>query len=152
MDSSDSEPSRTQASWLRKVKIYILHILVAVIGVFLVGALLELLLERFTSLSVAGAICEGPVFFGEIGLGFLFGFGLNRNLRSKSAMWTWVLPAIWLAAAIPGTLNTAWGGGGWGFLFGTKCRPDCFDQLITVCPFYSSVAYSVGAWASLGVH
>lgn len=151
MDVIATQASRRGDNWLRKIGVYALHVLVGTIGVFVVSALLDLILEALSSVSVADAVFGGPVFFGQIGLGFLLGFTLNQQLRSKSAMWVWVLPAVWLIAAIPSAFGSLYGPNGWGTLFGTKCRPDCLDQLITVCPFYGSVAYSLGSWAGLGV-
>ena len=126
-----------------------MHFLIGSVGVFVVGALLAYILDG-VSLRVSTALFDGPVFFGEIGLGFLAGFTLNQRLRSKSAMWVWVLPAVWLIANIPDAFGSLYGPNGWGVLFGTKCRPDCVDQALSVCPFYASVAYSLGAWAGRG--
>lgn len=144
------ESPRTRHTLWTGIGIYVLHILVGSVGVFIVGLLLAVALESVSSPSVEGAVFEGPVFFGQIGLGFLAGFFLNRHLRSKSGVWTWVLPAVWPGSAIPSAFGSLYGPNGWGVLFGTKCRPDCLDQLITVCPFYASVAYSLGSWAALG--
>ena len=150
MSGTGAQASRTEDSWLRKMGIYSLHLLIAVVGVFAVGALVEGILEAVFSLKVAGAVFEGPVFYGQIGFGFLLGYTLNQNLRSKLAMWVWVLPAVWLIWAIRDALNTAWGGGGLGCLLSTKSGDCALEQLIMVCPFYSSVAYSLGSWARLG--
>jgi hypothetical protein len=116
-------------------------------GVFIVGALLSIIVERVFSVPVANAVFDGPVYFGEIGLGLVAGLLINHELHSKSAMWVWVLPAIWLIVWIPDAFKSVYGPEGWGLVFGTKCGGDCLDQLITVCPFYSSIAYSLGSWA-----
>ena len=146
MEIIGTQSARSENSWPRKIGIYLMHFLIGSVGVFVVGTLLA----SVSSVSVGNALFGGPVFFGDIGLGFLAGFTLNRKLRSKSAMWVWVIPAIWLIANIPDAFGNLYGPNGWGVLFGTKCRPDCLDQLLSVCPFYSSVAYSVGAWAGRG--
>lgn len=150
MDEAGIQAARRGEGWLRKIGIYVLHVLVGAIGVFVVSALLASILDGVSSVSVSNAVFGGPVFFGDIGLGFLAGFTLNRKLRSRSAMWVWVLPAVWLIAAIPSAFGGLYGSNGWGVLFGTKCGGDCLDQLLTVCPFYGSVAYSFGSWAGLG--
>lgn len=149
MDATDLEPARRGDTWLRKVGIYLLHMLVGIAGVFVVSGLLDLILEKVSSVNVANVVFGGPVFFGQLSLGFLLGFTFNRSLHSKSAIWVWVLPAVWLIWAIWDSLDTAWGGQGLAYLFGTKCG-DCLEQVLTVCPFYGSVAYSLGSWAGLG--
>lgn len=150
MDVIVTQASPRGDNWLRKSGIYLVHFLIGGVGVFLVGILLAAVLDVVSSPSVSNAVFGGPVFFGDIGLGFLAGFTLNRKLRSKSAMWVWVLPAVWLIAAIPSAFGSPYGPNGWGVLFGTKCGGDCLDQLLTVCPFYGSVAYSLGSRAGLG--
>ncbi len=138
---------KTSASWPNRIGIYLFHLLIATFGVFITGALLSMILEKVLSVRAANAVFAGPVYFGEIGLALIAGFLINGELRSKFAMWVWVLPAIWLVVNIPDAFRSLYGPRGWGLIFGTKCGGDCLDQLITVCPFYSSIAYSLGAWA-----
>ena len=94
MDIIGTQAATRGDNWLRKSGMCLLHFLVGGIGVFLVGTLLASILDAVSLVSVANAVFAGPVFFGDIGLGFLAGFTLNRKLRSKSAMWVWVLPAV----------------------------------------------------------
>ena len=143
----EATQSKASESWPIRIGIYLFHLLLATIEVFIVGALLSLILERVFSVHAADAVFAGPVYFGEIGLALIAGFLVNGELRSKSAMWIWVLPAIWLIAWIPDAFKDLYGPRGWGLVFGTKCGADCLDQLVTVCPFYSSIAYSLGSWA-----
>lgn len=147
MDLNDVQAARPKSGWPRKVGTYLVHFSVGVIGVFVTAILLASILDPL-SLKISAAIFSGPLFLGQLLLGFLAGVTLNRKLRSKSAIWVWVLPAVWLIAAIPSAFGSSDGPNGWGVLFGTKCG-DCLEQLLTVCPFYGSVAYSVGAWAGL---
>jgi hypothetical protein len=95
-----------------------------------------------------------PPFLADILIGLAFGLGITLWLRSKPAQWAWVLPLAWLVfltigerptLPIEGTfLHATWhnffsmdpGEEGMGAVFGTA-------------PFYSSVAYSLGAWIAL---
>jgi len=127
--------------------VYIFHVLIATIGVFIIVALLSIILERVLSVRAANAAFGSPFYIGEIAVGLLAGFFINRELRSKSAMWAWILPAIWLIVWIPDAFKSLYGPRGWGLVFGSSCGGDCLDQLMTLCPFYSSIAYSLGSWA-----
>lgn len=144
-DVIEKQGGLSRKSLASGIRVYLLHFLAGSVGVFVVGTLLSSLF----STRIASELFDGPLFGGDIVLGFLAGFILNRELRSKSAIWAWVLPAIWLIANIPDAFGSLYGSNGLGVLFGTRCRPDCLDQLLSVDPFYGSVAYSVGAWAAL---
>ena len=94
----------------------------------------------------------------QVALGIYFGWLLSHRLRHRSMIWTWVLPTIILVYAVSAiptltpevTSTMLWAGvnqSRWSHYFGWGCRlaDRCFDQALTTQPFYTSVAYSLGA-------
>ena len=101
-------------------------------------------------------VSENPYFPVQIIFGLILGWLLGRAVRHRSIVWVWVLPLAMLcysvAAArvlIPTSLLASPGVGQSRFshYFGWGCRPadHCLDQLLITMPFYSSLAYSLGA-------
>jgi len=132
--------------WLKGIGFYGIHVLISTVAVFLVAVFLGAGIEHFINARIGDALFAGPVFPVEIGLGLLSGFFINKHLQCKSAKWAWVpFAAIVVLSDFPGKE-------GWGYtlkyLFGTQCG-DCVEQLITIGPLYSSIAYSIGAWAGM---
>ena len=139
--------SRREISWLRNCALYFVHAVVAGIGVFLtsmfLGAGVESLNQKF-----GDSLFSAPIFPAEILLGFILGFAINRFLKSNSAKWAWILPAVWLFSDFPSSVGDT----GWSYtlsyLFVGKCS-DCVEVTFLVAPFYGSMAYSLGAWIAL---
>ena len=101
-------------------------------------------------------VSELPYFPVQIIFAFLLGWLLGRALRHRSMVWVWVLPLAILCYSvatarvlIPTSVFASPGGGQSRFshYFGWGCRPEdhCLDQLLITMPFYSCVAYSLGA-------
>lgn len=107
--------------------------------------------RRFYSL-----VSESPYFPVQIIFALLLGWLPGRTMRHRSMTWVWVLPLLILVYslvtarvlnptsvfAMPGVVQSRFS-----HYFGSGCRPAerCLDQLVITMPFYSSLAYSLGA-------
>ena len=135
--------------WLRSLGAYLLHVVIACVGIPLVSIFFGAALEKLgiSRSAVDLLFLWGPVFPAQALLGFLGGLSVSKFLRSRSAEWAW-LPAI--ALAIWGIYSYEPLGAAYGarYLFGTKCV-GCADQLLVVIPLVASIAYSLGAWLLL---
>lgn len=147
MTGKELNTNGTLIRWLRACGFYLIHVLIAGVAVFLVSILLSAGVEAL-NYNVGNALFWAPVFPGEIILGFFAGFAVNNVMRSKSAKWAWVLPALWLILDLPSQVRAT----GWNYtlpyLFAGKCA-DCVEVAILVAPLYASIAYSLGALAAL---
>jgi hypothetical protein len=103
-------------------------------------------------------VSEKPYFPVQIIFALLLGWLLGSALRHRSMVWVWVLPfAILCYSLITATvLIPEWtsvlarpgvGQSWFSHYFGRGCQPaaHCLDQLLITMPFYSSLAYSIGA-------
>jgi len=101
-------------------------------------------------------VSELPYFPVQIIFALILGWLLGRALRHRSMVWVWVLPMAILCYSLvtarvliptsvfarPGVFQSRFS-----HYFGWGCQPSarCFDQLLITMPFYSSLAYSMGA-------
>ena len=102
-------------------------------------------------------LTRNPFYPVEISAGLYFGWLLGRKFQHRSMLWIWVLPLAVLCYCLAATppLVSPWSSifvrpstvqarlsfyFGWGSL-----RAGCIDQLLITMPFYTSVAYSLGA-------
>jgi hypothetical protein len=101
-------------------------------------------------------VSETPYFPVQIIFALILGWLLGRALRHRSMVWVWVLPMAILCYSLvtarvliptsvfarPGVFQSRFS-----HYFGWGCQPSarCFDQLLITMPFYSSLAYSMGA-------
>lgn len=133
--------------WLKFAGIYALHAVIAGVAVFLVSTFLGAGVDAL-NYNVGNLIFWAPIFPSEIILGFFAGLKVNKFLRSRSAEWAWVLPAVFLISDLPSQVRDT----GWNYtlsyLFAGKCA-DCVEVAILVAPLYASIAYSVGAFVAL---
>jgi len=101
-------------------------------------------------------VSESPYFPVQIIFALILGWLLGRVLRHRSMVWVWVLPLTILCYSVatsrvlvPTSVFASPGAGqSWlSHYFGWGCRPadHCLDQLLITMPFYSSLAYSLGA-------
>jgi len=104
-------------------------------------------------------VSETPYLPVQIIFALLLGCLLGRALRHRSMVWVWLLPFAILcySLAIARVLIPEWtsvlarpgvGQSQFSHYFGWGCQPadHCFDQLLITMPFYSSPAYSMGAF------
>ena len=101
-------------------------------------------------------VSEKPYFPVQIISALILGWLLGRTLRHRSTVWVWVLPLAILGYSLvtarvliptsvfasPGVFQSRFS-----HYFGSGCQPaaHCLDQLLVTMPFYSSLAYSMGA-------
>lgn len=147
--SKQPNPGDELPQWLRRFGTFLLHVILIGIDAFVISLFLAVGLEK---LNLSERVIDfiflwGPAFPGESILGFLIGFWVNRFLQSKSAKWAWIPFAVF---ALWGIYSFKPLGAAYGvrYLFGTACV-QCADQLLVVNPFVASIAYSLGAWATL---
>ena len=97
-----------------------------------------------------------PFFPIQIALGAYLGWKLYSRWQHRSMLWVWILPVLVLTyAVIAISTLSPWSyspsdTGPLSHYFGWGCQADyrCYDQLTFTEPFYTSVAYSLGAlWA-----
>ena len=152
---------------LRSAVYFLLHQLSAMLGVgicaYFSGILLLDVLDG-VGLKVPGRLLsfiltETPYFPIQTVLGLFTGWSVARRLGHRMMRWVWVFPLILLGFAmatiktlLPGVTSVLLQSGvtqspGFHYLgAGCRVRDGCLDQLLITMPFYSSVAYSLGAW------
>lgn len=95
----------------------------------------------------------------QIALGLYLGWLLGRDLRRSVMIWIWVVPFLILGYAVavvpsvspfptPVAFQASVGQSRLWHYFGPGCRPEhrCLDQILVTMPFYTAVAYSLGAF------
>jgi hypothetical protein len=103
-------------------------------------------------------LTQNPYYPAQITIGLYLGWILGRRLKHRSMVWVWIIPLAILCYAVLTTpiLVPEWTSvlaqpsirrSRFSYYFGWGCRPadHCLDQLVITMPFYSSVAYSLGA-------
>lgn len=159
------DSKRTVARWARSGLIFVLHqvigtegvIWLTTLGAFVLTSTVSEVHEAWRhSAFMRGLhliLTNTPFFPIHIAFGGYLGWKLYRRWRHHSMLWVWILPGLVLTyavIAIP-TFSPWWsppaGTGPLSHYFGWGCRADdrCYDQLTFTQPFYTSVAYSVGA-------
>lgn len=101
-------------------------------------------------------VTETPYFPVQVAFALVLGWLLGRSLRHKSVLWVWVFPLAILCysfitlpvSALEQTSILAQLQARLSHYFAWGCRPAlrCFDQVTVTLPFYSSLAYSMGAF------
>jgi|GEM_PF-5155417 len=134
------------AQFTRSGGLYLVHVFIGTAAVFLITTFIGAGITHLSE-KMADRAFGGPAFLAYIVFGFFGGLFINRHLRSDSAKWAW----------IPWTLVIlfdfySYRKFGWEFTFSYLFGPPegaGVEQVFTVAPFYSSIAYSLGAWAAL---
>lgn len=131
--------------WLHEILLYIPHFLIATLGILVVSFLLGFMVAAVIGDTLADEFFAGPIYIVPVALGFVAGLVANRLMPTRLAFWVWIPPAVLLLW----TVKVYEQAGGLGSvardLFGTACG-GCEEQVMVVCPFYISLAYSVAAW------
>jgi hypothetical protein len=137
----------------------LLHEFIGTIGAILLAATLTAVVLDFpnpwgrtiTRNDLFHAVVQGfaPYFPVQIVVALLLGWVLSDLLVHKSMSWIWVLPYGWLILAfarLPDVAALSFQGR-LSYFFGRGCRIEdyCTDQLVITLPFYTSLAYSIGA-------
>jgi hypothetical protein len=162
-----SRTKRSGGYWVRSVLVFVMHQIVGTEGVVWLTALGVFLFKRSITEVHEGwadsAFMRGmhlifsntPFFPIQIAVGAYLGWKLYSRWRHRSMLWVWILPGLVLTYAViaiptfsPWSLSAETGS--LSHYFGWGCQADyrCYDQLTFTQPFYTSVAYSLGAlWA-----
>lgn len=99
-------------------------------------------------------LTETPYFPVQIVFALILGYFLCCYIGDRSMLWVWILPLAFLAWAFATNTNglslggVSGPGGRFAHFFGWGCQPanHCLDQLVVTLPFYTSVAYAIGAF------
>lgn len=128
--------------------VYLLHVAVSTVGVFLCSMVVGAVLEQTSTSRLGDLIFTRPPYIGVAVLGLLIGFLMNRRLHSVSAAWVWIFPFFVFLTEILPELRMGDFSGVINYLLARGCG-GCMDQLLIISPFVGSAAYSLGAWAAL---
>jgi len=154
--------------WIRSTLVFLMHEFIATEGVIwltilgsfmLRGSIAEVHEAWAHSAFMRGIhliLSNTPFFPVQITVGAYLGCKLYRRWRHRAMLWAWILPGVLLIYAViaiptlsPWSLSPQ--SGPIAHYFGWGCQADyrCYDQLTFTQPFYTSVAYCLGAlWAS----
>ena len=139
----------------KSVGLFFLHSIFAIMGPAIIDASLHDLIPAHSG---TGIVLKAWI--GSVAGAFLIALFMIRALQSKTALWVWVVPALWLAMGFMG-----WYGSHHGSIFedtllgrfsGNTCaitldhRP-CRDFLLFTIPFIRAVAYSAGSLLSFAL-
>lgn len=150
----------------RFVWLLFLHQFVSTLGIIVVAPpilefgldVLRLVSSSFQAREYGWILIETPYFPVQIILALTVGWLVSGYLRHRSMLWVWVIPFVILCGAVvayprigqitlarfaePSTASSL------SHFFGWGCQPRnaCLDQVLITLPFYSSAAYSIGAF------
>jgi len=164
-----SRNKRSGGFWIRSALVFVMHQIIGTEGVVWLTALGVFLFKR-TIAEVHEAWADSvltrgmhwifsntPFFPIQIAVGGYLGWKLYRRWGHCSMLWVWILPGVVLTYAVIAIPTfSPWSSspadtGPLSHYFGWGCQADyrCYDQFTFTQPFYTSVAYSLGAlWAS----
>src|SRR3989442_6313212 len=154
--------------WVRSGLVFVTHQVFATEGVIWLTVLGAFLLRRsIVEVHEAWAksalmqrmhwiLTNTPFFPIQIAVGAYFGWKLYLRWAHRSMLWVWILPGALLTYAViaiptfsPWSTSPETGPLSHYFWWGCQADYRCYDQLTFTEPFYTSVAYSLGAlWAS----
>ena len=162
-----SRNNRSGGYWIRSTLVFVMHqiigtegvIWLTILGTFLLrGSIAEVHEPWAHPAFMRGMhliLSNTPFFPIQIATGAYLGWKLYSRLRHRSILWVWILPGIVLTYAViavptfsPWSLSAETGP--LSHCFGRGCQADYrwYDQLTFTQPFYTAVAYSLGAfWA-----
>jgi hypothetical protein len=149
--------------WLK----FVLHQLLGVWSAILIAP--DVTALGFTTLRHFGKVYPSTYFYWilagrpyfpiQVLLALFLGWVFGRNLWHRSMVWVWVLPLAILCYAfvtlptlnpdlIPPAFQAGRGESRFSHYFGWGCGPwnHCIDQVTITLPFYTALAYSLGAW------
>jgi len=159
---------RKSAYWVRSALVFVMHQIIGTegvvwlttLGVFLLRSSVREVHEPWGDSALMRGMhlisTNTPFFPIQIAVGAYLGWKLYLRWVHRSMLWVWILPGallIYAVIAIPtfSPWSTSPETGPLSHYFGWGCQADfrCYDQLTFTQPFYTSVAYSLGAlWAS----
>lgn len=156
---------RIICSWSKSALVFVMHqvigtegvIWLVTLGAFLLGNSVRQVNENWTHSALMhgfhSILTNTPFFPIQIAFGAYVGWKLYRRWQHLAMLWVWILPAVVLTYAVIAIptfspwSDSAADMGPLSHYFGWGCQADnrCYDQLTFTEPFYTSVAYSLGA-------
>jgi len=146
MDSGDLQEKKI-ASWLSDIShfglVYAAYLVGLVVSFLAVGVLLLLHNDQ----GLFSKIIDGPIPLTAIIAGFWIGRLCYKWLPSRTVLFAWVPPAVFLSWSAWGWQKTmSIYDSTWDTYFGSKCGgSECLYRLFLTVPLYTALAYSVGA-------
>lgn len=146
--------NKAGSSW-RTAGLFSLHSILALLG----PAFIESVINKFVRASSATEIVMRAWIVGIL-CAFLTALFMATALRSRTALWVWILPLCWFAVGVLGASS----GYGQGVLRGsltahfsglscatTLDQKACRDFFAFTIPLVRSIAYSAGAFLSISM-
>jgi|SRR6185437_3796638 len=142
-----------QSEILRNVGLFLLHSVFAIMGPAIVDASLHDVIPAHS-----GTAIILKAWIGSVACAVLTALFMVRALYSRTALWVWVLPGLWLILGIMSWYGTHHGSiledTLLGRFSGNTCaitldRRSCRDFLLFTIPFIRAAAYSVGSFLSV---
>jgi hypothetical protein len=171
---ADVEVSSMQDSTIRRsgtrsrlglFLVFLMHQVISTIGVIVVAAflifssipLIRVWQPAFGVRQVHWILTETPYFPVQTLYALLLGGVIGDWSKSRTMLWVWVLPFLFLCCAMVfRTPVSAVAGFSadqslMAHFFGYGCAPQnrCFDQIVFTLPFYAASCYSLGALGAL---
>jgi hypothetical protein len=144
---SSSPQEEKIGSWLSDIShfglVYAAYLVGFVASFLTVGVLLLLHSDQ----GFISKVIDGPVPLAAIIAGFWIGRLCNRWLPSRTALFSWIPPAVFLTwNAWVWQKSMSIYDSTWDTYFGSNCGgSECLYQLFLTVPFYTALAYSAGA-------
>ena len=158
-----AEQAEKQSSTTRVLLLLVLYSIVVVTAVLVLAFVLVLgtMLVSHSAGRLAMIPFSRPFYVGQIVVALLGGVLAGSRIRPDLAKWVWLLPSISLlimfifivysahSTAQVGTAQNLWSR----FYTSACANPNiaCPQETFGICPFFSSVAYSIGAWIVLRI-
>jgi hypothetical protein len=141
------EPARkTEAGAINLIHLLFVYVsfVGGLIASFIVIAILPAAGQQSTFI---GRATSEPIWLPEIIVGFWLGRVVFNRIPSKIALFAWIPPAVFLAFSAGNWQRTmSVYDSTWNTYFGSQCGgSECLYQLFLTAPFYTGIAYSLGA-------
>jgi len=137
---------------LRIAGAFVLNLAFAVLGPAVIESSIWTALPRASSFTGI----EAKEWFLSLTGAALLGFFISRRWRSRTAVWVWIVPALFfalgaLAYSGRGKNSALVDNGFWKHFFAPDCfeKSNCRDYFVFTVPAARAAAYSVAAWMSL---
>lgn len=143
-------------SRFERTGIFVLHSMTATVVTVLIVLFTDMAFEKWIGAERSDRIVGGPFFFPFLVVGFGLGYLINKQLKSKSAQWVWVLPLLLFSILLTDQIRYPDAQGRlydiWLAYFGnndTNCGgTECLYELLGTWPLFSAMAYAIGSLAA----
>lgn len=143
---------------------YLIHLIIATFGAMVLGlvpavpfGMIYLLFSDRPRIfnTLAGVLADSPLFVLPVLAGLFLGYFMYRRIGDRGALFVWVLPLLGLIYSISEWRNYSswtWRQDVWNNFFSGDCgESECLYAFTATAPFYTSVAYALGALYALMV-